>query len=74
MKFLNLFSSAVMLVLLFSASAGAQHAPISAEHGLKVGDKAPEFKLPSHEGKDVSLEDLRKNGSVALVFHRSADW
>jgi peroxiredoxin Q/BCP len=33
---------------------------------LKIGDKAPEFRLKTDEGKDVSLSDFR--GKSALLF------
>jgi thioredoxin-dependent peroxiredoxin len=33
---------------------------------LKVGDKAPEFRLKTDEGKDTSLSDFR--GKSALLF------
>ena len=33
---------------------------------LKAGDKAPDFKLKSDEGKDVSLSDFR--GKRVLLF------
>lgn len=42
--------------------------------GLKVGARAPAFKLKDQKGKDVALSDLLKKGTVALVFYRSADW
>ncbi len=34
---------------------------------LKVGDKAPDFTLPSHLGTEVSLSELRGK-NVLLVF------
>lgn len=42
--------------------------------GLNVGERAPEFSLPSASGSEVSLAKLLKDGPVALVFVRSADW
>ena len=34
---------------------------------LKIGDQAPDFTLPNHLGKDVTLSDLR-GMTVVLVF------
>ena len=42
--------------------------------GLKVGDRAPAFKLKDQNGKEHALVDALKQGTVALVFYRSADW
>jgi len=39
----------------------------SAHMNLNVGDKAPDFTLPSHLDKDVTLSDLRGK-TVVLVF------
>ena len=44
------------------------------EQGLKVGAKAPEFRLKAADGKEYALTELLKRGKVALVFYRSADW
>ncbi len=41
--------------------------------GLKVGDKAPNFKLQDQDGKEESLEASLKKGPVLLVFLR-AEW
>ena len=35
-----------------------------------VGDNAPEFTLPSYDGKAVSLADLRASGPVIVSFYR----
>jgi len=39
---------------------------------LKVGDKAPAFTLPSTDGKDISLADL-KGGKIVLYFYPKDD-
>ena len=39
---------------------------------LKVGDPAPEFTVPTHEGKDLSLASLRGK-KVLLWFYPKAD-
>jgi peroxiredoxin len=35
---------------------------------LRVGDKAPDFTLPSHLDKDVSLSSLRGKNVVLAFF------
>jgi peroxiredoxin len=35
---------------------------------LKVGDVAPDFTLPSHLDKDVTLSDLRGKNIVLAFF------
>ena len=52
----------------------AQHSPVAEEHALKVGMPAPAFVLNDQDGKKRSLEEFTKQGLVALVFYRSADW
>lgn len=42
------------------------------ERALKVGDKAPRFRLPDHRGIMVSSEDLLGLGAVVLTFYRGA--
>lgn len=39
---------------------------------LKIGDQAPEFKLKSDTGTDVSLQDF-KGQRVVLFFFPKAD-
>ncbi len=36
---------------------------------LKVGDKAPDFKLKSHLGDEVSLADFKGKKNVVLAFY-----
>ena len=45
-----------------------------AKHGLEIGQKAPDFKLRDQAGKERSLRAMLKDGRVAVVFYRSADW
>lgn len=46
----------------------------SSTKTLKVGDKAPDFTLPSHRGDEkVSLRDFRGKKNVVLVFY-PLDW
>ena len=42
--------------------------------GIKIGDKAPDFTLTNYDGTEKTLSDLVKQGTVALVFFRSANW
>ena len=60
---------ALLAMAVLTSVCTAQEIP-----GLKVGDKAPAFKLKDQKGKDVSLQALLKKGKVAVVFTRSADW
>jgi hypothetical protein len=39
---------------------------------LEVGDKAPDFKLPSTNGVDISLNDFRGKKWVMLEFYGAA--
>jgi cytochrome oxidase Cu insertion factor (SCO1/SenC/PrrC family) len=71
--------SLVLALALFggapAALAQARRKPAADEQvGLKVGAKAPTFTLKDQEGKDRSLDEFVKKGTVALVFFRSADW
>jgi thioredoxin-dependent peroxiredoxin len=40
---------------------------------LKVGDKAPDFALPSSTGETVSLKDLKGKKRVVLYFYPKDD-
>jgi cytochrome oxidase Cu insertion factor (SCO1/SenC/PrrC family) len=42
--------------------------------GIAVGEKAPKFTLKDQDGKERSLDDLLKKGTLAVVFTRSAGW
>jgi peroxiredoxin Q/BCP len=39
---------------------------------LNVGEKAPDFSLPSHSGDEVSLKDFRGR-TLVLYFFPKAD-
>ena len=54
-------------------ASAADPAPVE-KTGVKVGEKAPEFKLKDQAGEDRTLSALLKDGPVALVFYRSASW
>ena len=50
--------------------------PLKGGHGmaeLKVGDTAPDFKLPGVGGKDHTLDEHRGKKSVVLLFY-PMDW
>ena len=36
---------------------------------LKVGDQAPDFTLPDHDGRQISLSALLAKGPVLLYFY-----
>lgn len=37
--------------------------------GLKVGDEAPDFTLPAHNGEDVTISQFRGSRNVVLYFY-----
>jgi peroxiredoxin len=44
------------------------------DHTVKVGDKAPDFKLKNTENQDVNLSTLLAKGPVVLTFYRGKYW
>ena len=40
---------------------------------LKEGDRAPDFMLPSSEGRDVCLKDFKGKSAVVLYFYPKDD-
>ncbi len=61
---------AVMLCLAGTPALLAQQAPPHAH--LKIGDMAPDFTLPSTQGKPVKLSDYRGKKNVVLAFFPAA--
>ena len=56
----------ILALTLCAFSATAQEKP----EGLFINSKAPNFKVGEKDGKDVTLKDVLKNGTVVLVFYR----
>lgn len=61
--------SALAVALAWVPSAGAKD---SAPQRVGVGQTAPDFTLPDPEGTDHSLQALRGEKNVLLVFFRGA--
>ncbi len=60
--------------LIATVLPAAEPAP-DGKTGLRVGTKAPAFKLKDHAGNERTLNEFHKgDGMVALVFYRSASW
>jgi peroxiredoxin Q/BCP len=59
----NFLVEGVLLFLLATASVAS---------ALDVGDKAPDFKLPSTNGVDIALSDFRGKKWVFLEFYAAA--
>lgn len=53
------------------SSAAAQTAPPPSST-LKVGDKAPDFTLPSTDGSPVHLADYLGKSTIVLAFFPAA--
>jgi len=67
-----LFSASLLLALWSQPLLGQQAKPAAAPPGLKVGDKAPDFKLQYFDGSDlknVNLSDYHGKKNVILAFY-----
>lgn len=63
----------MFLRLLKSLLAGAVLAfAAQAAHALQVGDKAPDFSLPSTSGTNVRLSDFAGKQSVVIFTYYAA--
>ena len=73
---LPVFAILSLSLLVSSAirSSSAQESQSDDIPGIKVGQKAPSFKLKDQSGNERSLNDLLQEGKLAVVFYRSADW
>ena len=62
------------LAVLSTALAGvlSAQAPAPPKTHLKVGDTAPDFELPSTQGKKIKLSDYRGNKNVVVAFFPAA--
>jgi len=58
--------------LLSTALAGVLAAQAPPKTHLKVGDTAPDFELPSTQGKKIKLSDYRGKKNVVVAFFPAA--
>lgn len=61
----------VACAALFASTLPAQRIQ-PPKTGLKVGDMAPDFTLPSTTGKPITLSDFRGKKNVVLAFFVAA--
>jgi peroxiredoxin len=59
----------ILLVFAFAAVT-LVHAQDKKPEGLFINSKAPEFTAKDQAGKTVNLKELRKKGTVVLIFYR----
>ena len=60
------------VVAVFHRSTAELIASGQAARALKVGDRAPAFRLPDTEGATVTSAELLANGPVVVTFYRGA--
>lgn len=66
------FSACLLLAVLVQAFQGQSAKAAAAPPALKVGDKAPDFKLQYFDGtdlKNVNLSDYHGKKNVILAFY-----
>ena len=59
----------IVIFVIFIALGASGVAATAQAPGPKVGDKAPEFTLPSTTGQPISLKDFRGKRIVLLEFY-----
>ena len=64
---MKILSVVLMTSLFFFFAAWGQSSPSMTT--LKVGDEAPDFELPDHNGNKVKLSDFRGKKNVVLAFY-----
>jgi hypothetical protein len=57
-----------------SGDAGGTKPAAPEKTGIAVGETSPQIKLKDQAGKERSLEEWLHDGTVAVVFYRSASW
>src|ERR1700674_1253124 len=60
------------VVAVFHKSTAELIASGQAARALKVGDRAPVFRLPDSEGTTVASAELLTNGPLVVTFYRGA--
>ena len=60
------------VVAVFHRSTAELIASGQAARALKVGDRAPAFRLPDSEGATVTSAELLANGPLVVTFYRGA--
>jgi peroxiredoxin len=63
---------ALVTALLYGSAGLAQQSAAPPSTTLKVGDKAPDFTLPSTEGGSVHIADFIGKSTVVLAFFPAA--
>jgi peroxiredoxin Q/BCP len=62
----NVARNALEVTQVWKSSCISEKSTMAA---IKLGDRAPDFTLPSQEGKSVSLVDYRGKSAVVLFFY-----